>query len=304
MDASIIVCTHNRAESLRDTLRALRAQQTTPDRSWELIVVDNNSHDDTRKVVEMAQQEWPLLRYEFEQAQGLSHARNRGIVAARGEVLLFTDDDVLPEQDWLETTLRGLATYQADACGGYIAPLWEAPPPAWLTQRFYGFLAIRTDRTDDYLITDESQAPFGANMGMKKTVFARTGVFDVSRGRKGKTLSGGEDIELFERILAAGIKAVFLGGARVHHKVEASRMTKSYLRRWRLQSSRNLAIIGNRPSGRRIFNIPLYLFPQFARAIGRAVVGHLTKPRDEAFHREMIVCHFVGTMQGLWQTRR
>ena len=219
-------------------------------------------------------------------------------------MLLFTDDDVLPEQDWLETTLRGLATYQADACGGYIAPLWEAPPPAWLTQRFYGFLAIRTDRTDDFLITDESQAPFGANMGMKKTVFARTGVFDVSRGRKGKTLSGGEDIELFERILAAGIKAVFLGGARVHHKVEASRMTKRYLRRWRLQSSRNLAIIGNRPSGRRIFNIPLYLFPQFARAIGRAVVGHLTKPRDEAFHREMIVCHFVGTMQGLWQTRR
>ena len=304
MDASIIVCTHNRAESLRDTLRALRAQQTNPDRSWELIVVDNNSHDDTRKVVEMAQQEWPLLRYEFEKAQGLSHARNRGIVAARGEVLLFTDDDVLPEEDWLETTLRGLATYQADACGGYIAPLWETPPPAWLTQRFYGFLAIRTDRTDDYLITDESQAPFGANMGVKKTVFARTGVFDVSRGRKGKTLSGGEDIELFERILAAGIKAVFLGGARVHHKVEASRMTKRYLRRWRLQSSRNLAIIGGLPSERRIFNIPLYLFPQFARAIVRAVVGHLTKPRDEAFHREMIVCHFVGTMQGLWQTRR
>lgn len=304
MDASVIVCTHNRAESLRDTLRALRAQQTNPDRSWELIVVDNNSHDDTRKVVEMARQEWPLLRYEFEQAQGLSHARNRGIVAARGEVLLFTDDDVLPEKDWLETTLRGLETYEADACGGYIAPLWEAPPPAWLTQRFYGFLAIRTDRTDDYVITDESQAPFGANMGMKKTVFARTGVFDVSRGRKGKTLSGGEDIELFERILAAGIKAVFLGGSRVHHKVEASRMTKSYLRRWRLQSSRNLATIGSVPSGRRIFNIPLYLFPQFARAIVRAVAGHLTKPRDEAFHRELIVCHFVGTMQGLWQTRR
>ena len=59
MDASIIVCTHNRAESLRDTLRALRAQQTNPDRSWELIVVDNNSHDDTRKVVEMAQRSGP-----------------------------------------------------------------------------------------------------------------------------------------------------------------------------------------------------------------------------------------------------
>jgi hypothetical protein len=101
-------------------------------------------------------------------------------------VLLFTDDDVLPEKDWLETTLRGLATYQADACGGYIAPLWETPPPAWLTQRFYGFLAIRTDRTDDYLITDESQAPFGANMGVKKAVFARTGCLMSAAGARAR----------------------------------------------------------------------------------------------------------------------
>jgi glycosyltransferase involved in cell wall biosynthesis len=304
MDASVIVCTYNRAESLRDTLCALRAQKSNPSRQWEVIVVDNNSTDHTRKVVAELQQEWPLLRYEFEPSQGLSYARNHGIGVARGDILLFTDDDVLPEPDWLEVTLNGLEKFNADACGGYIAPIWETPPPPWLTERFYGFLAIRTDRTDDYLITPGSQMPFGANMAVKKAVFTRMGMFDTNRGRKGQVLSGGEDIELFERMLTTGMVAVFLGQSRVRHKVEAFRLRKSYFRRWRLQSSRHLAISRGVPGERRIFNIPFYLFPQFIRAVLHALAGHFTKPSDEVLHREMIVFHFLGTFQGLWQTRQ
>ncbi len=303
MNASIIVCTYNRAESLRDTLRALRAQKAHPSCEWEVVVVDNNSQDHTRKVVEEVRREWPLLRYEFEQAQGLSHARNHGIAAARGEVLLFTDDDVLPEPDWLETTLAGMDKYQADACGGYIAPIWETPPPAWLTERFYGFLAIRTDRSDDHPITPGSQPPFGANMAMKRTVFERAGLFDTNRGRKGNILASGEDGEMFERILAAGLKAIFLGQSRVHHKIEAFRLTKRYFRRWRFQTSRNIAQSRGLAGERRLFNVPLYVFPQFLRAMVRMLWGHLTQPRDEAFNREIIVFHFIGLMQGLYRSR-
>jgi glycosyltransferase involved in cell wall biosynthesis len=303
MDASIIVCTYNRAESLRDTLRALHALQPSANRHWEVIVVDNNSSDHTRVVVEEAQHDWPLLRYEFEIQQGLSHARNHGIACARGEVLLFTDDDVLPEPDWLEITLEGLKKYLADACGGYIAPIWEAPPPAWLTARFYGFLAVRTDRTDDYPIESSSQAPFGANMAIKKAVFDKVGLFDTNRGRKGKLLASGEDGEMFERILAAGHKAVFLGQSRVHHKVEAFRLTKRYFRRWRFQTSRNIAQSKAMTGERRLLNIPLYVFPQFLRAVARMLWGHVSQPRDEAFNREIVVCHFLGLMQGLYRSR-
>lgn len=303
MDASIIICTYNRAESLRDTLRALKAQQTDAGREWEVIVVDNNSKDDTRQVISEFQREWPLLRYEFQGEQGLSYARNHGIGAAHGNVLLFTDDDVLPEPNWLEVTLAGLEKYPADACGGYIAPIWEAPPPAWLTERFYGFLAVRTDRSDDYLIESSSQAPFGANMAIKKAVFDKIGLFDTNRGRKGKLLASGEDGEMFERILAGGHKAVFLGQSRVHHKVEAFRLTKRYFRRWRFQTSRNIAQSKGLTGGRRLLNIPLYVFPQLLRAIGRMVWGHLTKPRDEAFNREIIVFHFLGLIQGLYRAR-
>lgn len=303
MDASIVVCTYNRAASLRDTLAALRGLQAAPGCEWEVVVVDNNSSDATRAVVEQAQRDWPRLRYEFEGAQGLSHARNHGIGCARGDVILFTDDDVLPEPDWLAVTLAGMTRYQADACGGYIAPIWETPPPSWLTERFFGFLAIRTDRTDDFAITDVSQAPFGANMAFRGHVFQQVGLFDTTRGRTGKVLAGGEDIELFERILAAGLKPYFLGRAKVHHKVEAYRLRKSYFRRWRFQTSRNIATSLGVSGSRRVFNIPLYLFAQLARALARSVRSRLFMTEDEALHRDMILCHFLGTFQGLWQMR-
>ena len=303
MDASIVVCTYNRAESLRDTLAALRAQQAAPAREWEVIVVDNNSKDRTCALVQEARRGWPRLRYEFEGAQGLSHARNHGIARARGDVILFTDDDVVPEPDWLETTLSGLEKYQADACGGYIAPIWETPPPPWLTEWFYGFLAVRTDRTDDYPITDTSPTPFGANMAFRRRVFDRVGLFDTSRGRKGKMLASGEDGEMFDRILTSGLKVAFLGSARVHHKVESFRLTKRYFRRWRFQTSRNIAQSRGLPGERRLFNIPLYVFPQLLRALGRTVWGHLTQGRDEAFKREIVVFHFLGLIQGLFSLR-
>jgi glucosyl-dolichyl phosphate glucuronosyltransferase len=303
MDASIIVCTYNRAESLKDTLAALARLEVLPTREWEVVIVDNNSHDHTRQVVEEAQRTWPRLRYVFEPDQGLSHARNRGIAESTGEMILFTDDDVLPETDWMEATLTGLEKYQADACGGYIAPIWETPPPAWLTERFYGFLAVRTDRTDDYPIESVSQAPFGANMAIRKAVFDKVGQFDTNRGRKGKVLASGEDGEMFERILAAGHKAVFLGQSRVHHKVETFRLTKRYFRRWRFQTSRNIAQSRGMAGDRRLFNVPLYVVPQLLRAIVRMLWGHLTQPRDEAFNREIIVFHFLGLIQGLYRAR-
>lgn len=233
----------------------------------------------------------------------MSHARNHGIACSHGSVLLFTDDDVLPEPDWLIRTLVGLKAHGADACGGYIAPIWEIPPPRWLTERFYGFLAVRTDRTNDYLMADAASAPFGANMAFRRDVFDLVGMFDTTWGRKGKVLASGEDGELFERIFANGLKVVFLGNSRVHHKVESFRLNKRYFRRWRIQASKNLAVSRGMSGERREFNIPLYLFPQFLRAIINAIVGRFTQPCDEAFNREVIVCHFLGTFLGLWESR-
>ncbi|NOT68493.1 MAG: glycosyltransferase family 2 protein [Methylophilaceae bacterium] len=300
--ASVIVCTYNRANSLTQTLDSLCKQQGMDGIGWEVIVVDNNSKDHTREVIEDKAKIFSQLFYEFEEQQGLSFARNHGIACARGETLLFTDDDVCPESDWVQTILRLMDQHSAEACGGYIAPIWEKEPPTWLTERFYGFLAIKTDMEEKSITQSASagETPFGANMAFRREVFDRVGVFDTKLGRVGKVLASGEDSELFDRILNSGSKVMYFPQARVHHKVEAFRVRKSYFRRWRFQASRNAAQSQNVVGKRRVFGIPVYLLIQTLTASKRAFVSKLFSAADESFAQEMILWHFLGTLQGLW----
>ena len=97
---------------------------------------------------------------------------------------------------------------------------------------------------------------------------------------------------------------MFFGDARVHHSVETFRLTKRYFRRWRYQTSRNLAESRGFPGNSRIGGVPLYVYSQLLRAIGRALVGRVADPPDEAFFKEIIAWHFLGSIEGLWRTRK
>jgi glycosyltransferase involved in cell wall biosynthesis len=304
MDASVVVCTYNRSGSLKRTLDSLREQQVREDIDWEVLIVDNNSRDDTRSVVDAFARTFPRARYTHESKQGLSYARNHGISLAQGKIILFTDDDVAPAPTWIQRILDGMSAFNCDACGGFIAPVWESSPPAWLTSRFHGFLAIRADRGDTYEIKNGLPPPFGANMAFRHDVFKRFGTFDVTRGRVGDTLASGEDGELFARIIDGGGRVMFFGDARVQHSVESFRLTKRYFRRWRYQTSRNLAQSRGWPGDRRIGGVPLYLCRQLMRAVGRALIAKFSEPPDESFYKEIIAWHFLGSIEGLWRNRK
>ena len=299
---SVIVCTYNRCKSLLDTLRAL-AVQAFPTNDWELLIVDNNSKDDTANTVETFRTDNPHLhcRYLFQPRQGLSHARNLGIAEAHGELLLFTDDDVLPEADWIQQFYETMDRAGCDACGGYIAPIWENPPPLWLTSRFHGFLAILMDETGPRTLNSGDDPPFGANMGFKKNRVTQLGSFDTSLGRKGNVLAGGEEWDLFNKIQHAGGRVIYTPRMRVHHKVEAFRLKKAYFRRWRYQGSKNLALSAPPEGSNRLMGIPLYLFAQLLGSILSTARTHITRPPDEAFRQEMIIWHFLGLITGTFK---
>ena len=306
MDASVVVCTYNRCESLADTLEAVSMQQVPESFRWELIVVDNNSRDSTKDTVERFQMSQPGLRvrYLFEKQQGLSHARNRGISAAEGEFVVFTDDDVLPEPDWLGKLVSGMREYDCAAAGGYIEPLWQAEPPPWLTERFYGFLALRTDCDGPKEVRSPNEMPFGASLAFARRIFAKIGVFDPQLGRKGNVLAGGEEIDALMRVVAHGERVMYFPQVRVRHKVEAFRLNKRYFRKWRYQGSVNEAATWTLPNGRQVAGVPLYLFPQLARAAWHSMTMRITRPADEAFRQEMIVWHFLGLIRGLARRAR
>src|SRR5262249_19816659 len=131
---SIIIPTYNRADDLRETIRSIAKLKVAGD--WELLVVDNNSHDHTGRVVEQEAASFPArLRYLFEPEQGRYAAINSGIRAAAGHIIATTDDDARVEPDWLTRAAAGLDAHGCDYVGGKVYPLWKEARPAWLPDR-------------------------------------------------------------------------------------------------------------------------------------------------------------------------
>src|SRR5215212_7227865 len=134
MDFSIIIPTYNRADELRETIRSIARLQVVG--SWELLVVDNNSTNQTRAVVESERVTFPArLVYLFEREQGRYAALNTGIRAATGKIIATTDDDARVEPDWLTRAAAGLEAFGCDYVGGKVLPIWKGTRPEWLPNR-------------------------------------------------------------------------------------------------------------------------------------------------------------------------
>src|SRR5215472_9343204 len=190
MRFSIVIATYKRADVLADTLASLARLQ--PDAPWEVIVVDNNSPDHTRPVVETAAATYPVpVIYAFEREQGRSAALNRGFTLAKGDIIVTTDDDVRVESDWLSRIESGLESQRCDYVGGRVVPLWDGPRPRWLPAtngQLWAVIALL-----DYGMTPVKfgkRAPLGVNMAMRRDAIERAGGFDVRIGRKAGTLLG------------------------------------------------------------------------------------------------------------------
>ena len=218
--ASIIICTRDRADSLRETLQALARCAAPPDLPTELLVIDNGSHDHTRKVVEEAELPQMALRYVSETAAGQCHARNRGLREARGEIILFTDDDVRPAVDWIVQMCEPILRGEADAVVGgiKIAPHLERP---WFDQgHFRGWLAS-TDQMDP----QAGARLIGANMAFARRVLAKVEGFDVALG---PGALGFEDDSLFSRrLLQAGYRLKPRLDVVVEHHFDPVRLTRT-----------------------------------------------------------------------------
>src|SRR5215475_10990679 len=203
-DVSIVVCTYNRATSLRLTLASLDAQQTPAGLSWELVVVDNNSTDATRVVIEeFAGTARIPVRSLFVARQGLSHARNAGVASSCGAIVGFTDDDVHPAPDWVARIATAMRETGAHILGGRILPAWHESPPSWLDDRaFHGVLSIMDHTTaGEVLNADRTPCVWGANMAFRREVFEQARLFDTRLGIHGTLRYSGEDTELVGRAL-------------------------------------------------------------------------------------------------------
>ena len=244
IEVSVLISTYNRAPRLRTALAALLAQ--TGDVRCEVIVVDNNSSDDTAGVVaQMAASSPDRIRYVFEGRQGKSHALNTALTLARGEILAFTDDDVRVAPDWLLQWRRSFNAHPAvDYIGGRVLPEWMAPPPPWLTMAHWSPLALQ-DYGDTLQAVGAERAVclVGANIAYRRGVFDRVGEFTPALGRTGDGIGSTEDHDLQLRIWRAGMRGLYDPEIVVRADVTADRLERDYHRRWHKGHGRHCAMM-------------------------------------------------------------
>jgi glucosyl-dolichyl phosphate glucuronosyltransferase len=240
IQVTVAIPTYNRADFLRQTLAGISAQQF-PREHFEVLVIDNNSTDHTRAVVAEFAHVSPAPRYLHEPQQGLDYARNRAITEARGEVIVFGDDDILVQPDWLAQMavplLADRAARRIGAIGGEVIPVFPDGLPEWVRE-WHAPLAFRPDTGP----LEPRHSPMGANLAFPKWVFEQIGPFHTALDRAAGNYFSGGDSEMIRRVRAAGLEVWFAPAAAVKHQMPASRTTFRYARRHAFDSARSRVI--------------------------------------------------------------
>lgn len=233
MKLSVAICTWNRATLLGATLNQMLSIRA-PSSSWELIVVNNNSSDDSDVVLESFASRLPL-RCLIESKPGLSNARNAAVEAATGDYVIWTDDDVLVSRDWLVAYERAFRKWpEAAVFGGPIRPCFEGTPPAWLFavwQDVSNAFAVRDLGAEVISLDGRSAIPYGANFAVRLAE-QRKCLYDPDLGRKLKRGYLGEEVAVIRSVLDAGNVGWWVPDASVEHFIPRERQTLEYIRNY------------------------------------------------------------------------
>lgn len=262
---SLILCTRNRAESLKNTLYSILSQKYREDLVHEIIAVDNNSSDNTRAVIEdFAGLSRCSVRYIFEPKTGLSFARNRGILESQGDIIVFTDDDIFADEDWLFSIYRCFKEYGPEVVCGKIRAVYPPNIPEWIRahKSLLSGLIVNYDYGGSVIKFEERKMrPFiGANMAFRRTVFEKVGYFRTDLGAGTDVM--GEDTEFAKRVIGRGIRNIYYAGdAVVSHNVDPERLRTGYIAKWFMMSGRYRVRVGMLDKNRmNLLSVPLRVY--------------------------------------------
>jgi glycosyltransferase involved in cell wall biosynthesis len=293
-------------ESLQ-TVRSVRA--------WDVVVVDNNSTDNTRAVVERLIPVFPVpLTYCFEGRQGKSYALNSGIQVSRGEIIVFTDDDVRVGPAWIDASCSTLDEQRdIDYTGGPVRPIWGGVPPDWLDQRrgdLWGTLAILDYGDTPFVFEERRRVPLGANMAVRRRLIDRIGGFDPALGRRGRSLLGQEQAEFFARSRESGARGVYVPAMELHHHVPQERLTKRYFRRWwfwkgvsraRVDAMHQVTELGlDLRAVPYVAHVPRFIWGLLLRGVVNWIGAAVRRERLNAARHQMQCAYALGYIRACW----
>jgi glycosyltransferase involved in cell wall biosynthesis len=292
-DISVVLATYNRASSLGTTLQSFAALTVPLDLSWELLVIDNNSTDHTREVIEdFACKATFRVRYLWERSQGRSAALNCGIAAAEGDIIAFTDDDVLLHANWLSSLKHTFSRCDCAAVAGRVIPAWNHPKPDWLEMAGQ-FAVVNFDLGAE--LKQINVPPLGANSAFRKEVFEKYGLFRLDLGVRGsKHTITCDDTDFGNRLIRAGEKIIYDPEAIIYHPVDPKRTTKKYFISWYYYNGVSLTrTAGLTEVGSSYFGVPRWYFRDLLSNIAASLFTFDGKRR---FQKKLQVAKSVGTI--------
>lgn len=236
---TIAIPTYNRARLLMQTLEGL-VRQDYPANLLEILILDNNSTDRTRDIVASFQSAPHRPRHIVETQQGANFARNRAVHEARGDIIIFGDDDILIGPEWAREMARPFfenPSRRIGAVGGEVIPVFPDGCPDWVAG-FHGPQALRPDAGP----LRPGQVPMSASLAFLRRTFAEVGYFDTALGRKGGVVFGGDENLAIKRLLKAGYEVWFAPAARAQHQMPGSRTTLAYVRKHAFDSARSRVV--------------------------------------------------------------
>ena len=244
LSITTVICTRNRADPLRRVLDSLCAARQPKDALWELVIVDNGSTDDTEAVV-AAYADRLRVRRIVEERPGLSFARNAGVAAARGDYILWTDDDVTVDPGWLEAYARAIrAAPDASVYGGVVRPVLEAPTPAWLSANRAVLRHLRAEvpPRNGPIAAGDADLPYGANFAVN-TRAQQAHLYDVELGASPVFNRLGEEELVIRAVLESSGPGVWVPDAVVEHHIPAARQTLGYVEKYNRASGETWALL-------------------------------------------------------------
>lgn len=274
-EITVAICTWNRSRLLQATLDALTKCKIRDAFVWELLIIDNNSTDDTAAVARGFEGKLPL-RYIFEEIPGLSNARNRALAEARSPVVVWTDDDVLVDAEWLAEAARIARTKPNVACfGGPIRPWFPFNPPEAYLAAFpslaSGFCGIDLGNEQRHL--QRPDTPFGANFALR---LSRCGdlKFDPLLGPgPGRHGLGGDETSYIQELQKRGEEVLWVPSLVVKHYVDPQRMKLSYLFPFEYAKGALSVRVGGIPEGRQLYGVPIWLLRETVTLLAKSVVS-------------------------------
>jgi glycosyltransferase involved in cell wall biosynthesis len=316
--ASILICTYNRDTLLRETLAAMQSMRMPADCRVEIIVVDNNSTDQTESVVRESAGRGPVsVLYLREPKQGKSFALNRGLADACGDIVALTDDDVLPAADWLERIVADFREKDVNFVFGKVLPRWGCVPPQELltpsAQDIWGPLALVDYGDVDaiYAPGKGQRLPIGANLSFARDVLVAVGGWRTDLGKVNNTLISGEDHEIFERLRRRGLYMGYYDPQlTVRHFVPAHRLTRRYFRRWFFWSGKTHALMFwdlnpslDKSRVPHVAGVPRFAYRQALQQCWRWLRTRGSTDRVRAFTEELRLLQYGGLLTACWQRR-